>query len=149
MQIMNILKCKRISVTEIPKWTNYLRKQWEDHFANHMSLKEKKDIYLYDDDGICGFLWHLFSYEKRDCLKGKEAEQAFNSQMKDTCYVFYQHVDNALILEGAITLDVNDLLNESDVYIVDKEFTWTYVKTHETGLCGPYFCRRDTKHNCE
>ena len=28
-----------------------------------------------------------------------------------------------------------------DIYIVDKEFTWTYVYTHEGFWCGPYFCK--------
>ena len=30
-----------------------------------------------------------------------------------------------------------------DVYLVDKDFTWTYVHTHEEA-CGPYFCRAGT-----
>ena len=30
----------------------------------------------------------------------------------------------------------------ADWYLVDKDFTWTYVQTHEAD-CGPYFCRRD------
>lgn len=25
----------------------------------------------------------------------------------------------------------------------NKEFNWTYVRTHETEWCGPYFSRRD------
>ena len=29
----------------------------------------------------------------------------------------------------------------ADWYLVDKDFTWTYVQTHEAD-CGPYFCRR-------
>lgn len=145
MEIINILKSKKVKVTEIPKWGTFLRKQWEDNFANHISLKEKKAIYLYDDDGACGYLWHLFSNEKRECLQGEEAEQAFNDEHKNACYIFYQHTNDALILEEADALNANDLLDESDVYVVDKEFNWTYVKTHETGWCGPYFSRRDAK----
>ena len=57
MEIIDILKSKKVEVTEIPKWGTFLRKQWEDNFANHICLKEKKAIYLYD-----GYLWHLFSY---------------------------------------------------------------------------------------
>lgn len=142
MRLTDILKSKKIIVTEIPKWGTYLRKQWEDNFANHMSLKEKEAIHLYDDDGACGYLWHLFSYKKRDCLQGEEAEKAFNNEHKNDCYIFYQHENTALMLEEADALNVNDLLDESDVYVVDKDFNWTYVKTHETGWCGPYFSRR-------
>ena len=27
----------------------------------------------------------------------------------------------------------------TDWYVVDRNFTWTYVQTHEED-CGPYFC---------
>jgi hypothetical protein len=64
MQLVEELKNKKVKVMEIPKWGPYLRKQWEINFANHLSYKEKKSINLYDDDGACGYLWHLFSYEK-------------------------------------------------------------------------------------
>lgn len=133
------LKSKKIKITEIPKWGPYLRKQWENNFAYHLSDSEKKSIYLFDSDGCCGFLWHLFSYEKKDCLEGEKAEVAFNNQPKNDCYVFYQHSDFALFLEKAPMFTSDDLINEQDIYILDKSFNWTYIQTHETGLCGPYF----------
>lgn len=143
MKIIDLLKSKKIKVTEIPKWGTYLRKQWEDNFANHISLQEKKAIYLHDNNGACGFLWHLFSYKKKNCLQGEEADKALNNEDKNTCYIFYQHIDDALILEEAGTLGANDFVDELDVYVVDKEFSWTYVKTHETGWLGSYFSRKD------
>lgn len=141
MQLLNKLRNKKVKVIEIPKCGVYLRKQWEDNFANQLSINEKREIYLYDCDGACGYLWHIFSYEKRQCLKGKEAEEAFNDEVKKACYIFYQHSDYALILEDASAFDTNDLTEESDVYVVDKEFKWTYVQTHETGLLGPFFSK--------
>lgn len=54
-----------MKVREIPKWGTYLRKQWEIHFANHLSREEKEMIHLYNDRYACGYLWHLFGYEKR------------------------------------------------------------------------------------
>ncbi len=143
MKIVNILKDKKIKVTEVPKWGVFLRKQWENNFADHINNEEKKNIYLWDDKTCCGYLWHLFSYEKRDFLQGREAEHAFNNEYKGFCYVFWQHEDYALILENAGVLNAKDLEEEYDIYVVDKEFNWTYVNTHETGLCGPYFSRRD------
>jgi hypothetical protein len=142
MQIVDVLKNKQLKVKEIPKWGPYLRKQWEINFADHLSHEEKKAISLYDDDGACGFLWHLFSYEKKEALKNELAEEAFNNELKGNCYVFYQHSDYALILEYATYFTANDLLKEKDIYVVDKEFNWTYVKTHETGWLGPYFSRK-------
>ena len=145
MEVVDILKNKKIRVKEIPKWGAYLRKQWENNFGNHISHEEKKSIYLYNVDSACGYLWHIFSYEKKDCLEGEQAEKAFNNEPKNTCYVFYQHSDYALILENASMFTANDLLNETDIYVADKGFNWTYVKTHETGWLGPYFSRKSER----
>lgn len=142
MELVNILRNRNIKVIEIPQWGAFLRKQWEDNFANHISSNEKKDIFLND---TCGFLWHLFSYEKRTCLQGEEANKAFINMPKNSCYVFNQTTDDALILEAPFSISVDDLMEESDIYIVDKEFNWTYVKTHETGYLGPYFSLRDER----
>ncbi|MFC0472486.1 DUF4275 family protein [Halalkalibacter kiskunsagensis] len=136
------LKTKKIKITEMPKWGSYLRKQWEENFANHLSDKDKKSIYLFDNGGYCGYLWHLFSYKKKDCLVGEKAEDVFNNQPKNNCYVFYQHSDYVLFLDNSSLFNTDDLINETDIYIVDKGFNWTYVQTHETGLCGPYFSRK-------
>lgn len=143
LDLVSLLRMKKVSVIEIPKWGTYLRKQWEDNFVNHLSDTEKKSIYLYDEDGCCGYLWHVFSYERRKYLKEKQADITFNEQSKQSCYVFYQHSDDAYILESASSLTAEDFVNEEDVYVVDKEFNWTYVRTHETGWCGPYFSRKD------
>ena len=69
MKITDIFKMKKIKFTEVPKWGSYFRGQWENSFAYHMSHQEKKDIYLYDDDGSCGFLWHIFSYNVEQHIK--------------------------------------------------------------------------------
>ncbi|KMT22226.1 DUF4275 family protein [Clostridium cylindrosporum] len=140
---------KNIKVIEIPKWGIYLRKQWEDSFADYLSDKEKEDIFLYNTDGCCGYLWHLFSYNKRTCLQAEEANKAFNSIAKNSCYVFYQHSNDVLILDGAKVLSADNLICDldfykSDIYVVDKQFNWTYVRTHETGL-GPYFSFKDKR----
>ncbi len=144
MDIVDKLKNKNIKVIEIPKWGPYLRKKWEYNFANHLSDKEKKSIYLLDNGGYCGYLWHLFSYEKKDCLEGEKAEVAFNNERKNKCYVFFQHSDFALLIENASLIDIDVLMDEAgiDIFVVDKEFHWTFVITHETGWCGPYFTRR-------
>lgn len=144
MDIVDKLKRKNIKVMDIPKWGTYLRKEWENNFANHLNEKEKKAIYLFDDDGFSGYLWHLFSYKKKDYLEGEKAEEAFNNERKNKCYVFFQHSDFAFLLENASTFHTDDLIDEigTDMYIVDKQFRWTFVLTHETGWLGPYFSRK-------
>lgn len=143
--LRSTLKRKSVKVTEIPKWGTYLRRQWEDRFASHLNNEEKKTIYLHDQGRFCGYLWHLFSYEKKDCLQEEKADKAFDEIPKKVCYVFYQHDDDALIIENSSSVKADDFINEKDVYIVDKGFNWTYVRTHETGWCGPYFSRKDKK----
>jgi hypothetical protein len=142
MELIDRLINKKICVTEIPKWGPYLRNRWENNFANHLTLEEKRAIYLYDVGRSSGFLWHIFSYGKKECMKEDAAESAFNNEPKNSCYVFYQHTEYALILEKASNFTVDDLNSDVDCYVVDKEFNWTYVKTHETGWCGPYFSRK-------
>ncbi|WP_372459295.1 DUF4275 family protein [Alkalihalobacillus deserti] len=51
---------------------------------------------------------------------------------------FYQQSNNAYKLNNADKIKAEDFNNESDVYIVDTNFNWTYVHTHEDD-CGPYF----------
>jgi hypothetical protein len=142
MDLVVALRKKKIKVIEIPKWGTYLRKRWEDEFASHLNVAEKKAIYLYDEDGACGYLWHIFSYEKRNTLQEEQADTTFNREYKKSCYVFYQHSDDALILEHAGAIRAEDFEEQEDVYVVDKEFNWTYVRTHETGWLGPYFSRK-------
>lgn len=144
MDLVDKLKNKNIKVKEIPKWGTYLQKEWEKNFANHLSDKEKRKIYLFDNGGFGGYLWHLFSYKKKDCLEGEKAEEAFNNEPKNKCYIFFQDSEYALLLENASMFNTDDLTDETgiDMYIVDKQFRWTFVITHETGWCGPYFSRK-------
>lgn len=149
MDLYNKLKLKKVRVREIPKWGAYLRKVWEDNFVSHLSKDEKEAIYLFDaKNGACGFLWHVFSHDKRTCLEKKLADKAFNHVDKRSCFIFYQHSDHAYMIENAHSLTANDLqleggIYEKDIYVVDKAFNWTYVITHEMGLLGPYFARKE------
>jgi len=53
--------------------------------------------------------------------------------------------DYALSIDNTEALNSKDLQEEYDIYVVDKEFNFTYIKTHQTGWCGHYFSRKDTK----
>ncbi|WP_341518813.1 DUF4275 family protein [Bacillus paramobilis] len=140
MEFLDVLQKKNMKVREFQSWGVYFRKRWEGHFANHLSDEEKEDIFLYGDKYACGYLWHIFSYEKKKCIEGEEA--------KKDCYIFYQHCDDVLLIKDASLLHMDDILCErddmykGDIYIVDKAFTWTFVKTHEHRWCGPYFARK-------
>ncbi|WP_212963858.1 DUF4275 family protein [Siminovitchia fordii] len=134
---------KELKLIEIPKWGNYLREQWRGIFANHLSKVEQKSIYM------DSFLWHLCSWEKVFCLEKEKAIEAFESQLKNKCTIFYQNTDEAYLVQHAKNLKINDLPFEenhmyySDIYVMDWNNGWTFVMTHETesGI-GPYFIQK-------
>ena len=76
-------------------------------------------------------------------IEGQNAKTAFNKKKKESCCIFYQDNENALLLENARRIKAEDIINEidgyiDDVYVVDIDFSWTYIHTHEY-FCGPYF----------
>ncbi len=89
-------------------------------------------------------LWHLFTWGEVPCLQGDDARKAFDDLQYEEAIRFYDgysgHIEEVSEI-GKISAKAVDKDRESDVYIVAKDFSWTYVRTHEIGLCGPYFCR--------
>ncbi len=77
----------------------------------------------------------------------ERAIEAFHNEHKNSCYIFFQHSNQALLLQNAGLLTEDDLpkiLDDMlvDIYVVNENFNWTFVRTHETGWCGPYFTRK-------
>ncbi len=132
-----------IQLTKSPETGHDLRKKWEQHFVNHLHENIKKSLHLYDKKkqvGV-GYLWHVFSKGKKECLERKFAEDAFNQEPKKECYVFFEHGDDAFLIEQAHHLTASDLYSATDLYLVDIDFNWTYVITDEFKI-GPYFSRK-------
>ncbi|OME88975.1 DUF4275 family protein [Paenibacillus sp. FSL F4-0100] len=71
-------------------------------------------------------------------MKAHEARNAFNTENKDELYVMYQNSPSVLLYSNAKAIVAEDFDSQQDIYIFDKNFTWTYVNTHED-MCGPYF----------
>ena len=137
MEQIDLLKDKGILVTELKNKRKELWKLWEEAFANNLTKSQKRKIYFHQH------MWHVFSYNKISCIEGQNAKAAFNKKQKEACYIFYQDNENALLLENARRIKAEDLINEidgyiDDVYVVDIDFSWTYIHTHEY-FCGPYF----------
>ena len=90
-------------------------------------------------------LWHLFTWGEVPCLKGDDARKAFDEQQYEEAIRFYDgyagHIEKISVIEK-MTARAVDKDRGSDVYIVAKDFSWTYVRTHEEGILGPYFCKR-------
>ncbi|MET1118259.1 DUF4275 family protein [Priestia megaterium] len=133
------LKKKGMFVKKLANQGKLFRKRWENEFASALSASQKKKIYMDQ------FLWHAFSYEKLSCLQGEQAIQAFEQQIKNDCYLLFEHDERVLQLSKCKHLTSADLSGNAnmyleDLYVVDEDFTWTYVITHESS-CGPYFYR--------
>ncbi len=89
-------------------------------------------------------LWHIFTWGNVPCLKGDEAREAFDHLQYTEAIRFYDgysnHIEKVSVV-GKLSAKKVDKDRGSDVYIVAKDFSWTYVRTHEIGWCGPYFCK--------
>lgn len=123
-----------------------IKNKWLEVFAGNLTEKER-----IDELGMDAYLWHLFSYEKRECLEGNDARIAFDELRRREYYVFFdnhrydyydlsEYENKVFEVFDGNKAKAKDFNKEDDVYVVDKYFRWTYVNTHE-GYCGPYFCK--------
>jgi hypothetical protein len=113
--------------------------RWISTFASNVSDKILREHVLED----CNYLWHVFSWGKVPCLEGAQARRAFDERESDLVYMFRKgrSIDKFPRIEGLII--TNKVTSEQletidDIYVVDLNFIWTYVHTHESE-CGPYF----------
>lgn len=85
-------------------------------------------------------MWHIFTWGQVPCVTGDAARQRFDAL---PCTPVLQFREGARHVETVGKPLATDLEMETgvstDVYIVDADFTWTFVHTHEDE-CGPYFC---------
>ena len=112
---------------------------WLSHFANGIS---KKNIEKYVVSAR-NYLWHVFSWElldKKVFLSGDSAKQAYDQiDKRNTLYIDWFEDDETKKL--TTKLSTAKALDEmTEIYVVDSDFSWTYIKTHES-MCGPYFMK--------
>jgi len=126
---------KGVIVTEMIGEMQDYKDNWEREFTSDIPIKVKEDI------SFESFLWHVFSYGVLKSIEKEDSIVAFNNVKKGNCYVFYQYLDLVYKFENASSLTTADFENEQDVYIVDEDYTWTYINTHESEH-GPYFYKK-------
>lgn len=109
-----------------------LREQWINTFADNIDISK---IY------IELHLWHIFSYKRLKCLEKEEADKRFDEIRKNSIYIFFDGSERCYLIENGEMFNLEDVktYENKDIYITNKDFTWTYVKTHEDGWMGPYF----------
>ena len=115
--------------------------QWLRHFAQGIN-KSQYEKYVKDQ-----YIWHVFSWEliKPDgLLIGDAARQAYNDAMKTECIFCDMYNNGGVTDKLSPQYDTAEKIDENmtEFYVVAKDYSWTYIKTHECDLCGPYFLRK-------
>ena len=116
-------------------------KEWLSAFGKDVDAKIiQRHVTAYGN-----LLWHLFTWGEVPCIEGDDARKAFDDLQYTEAIIFYDGYSNSIegvSCVGKFSADEIDRNENSDVYVVAKDFSWTYVRTHETEMCGPYFCVR-------
>lgn len=117
-------------------------KDWMRIYAKDIP-KKAIDRYVVD----CGnYIWHVFSWKllpENSFLKGDAARAAFDRQSKTGVRVFEPFEDDPLPAGFQPEQLTAAFLDERvETYVMAENGGWSYIKTHEGDLCGPYFIRR-------
>ena len=112
---------------------------WLKHFAKEIS---RNDIEKYVVS-TGNYLWHVFSWELFDekaFLKGNSARKAYDETDKENALYIKWFEDDEIkqLPEKLCTAKALDEITE--IYVVASDFSWTYIKTHES-MCGPYYMK--------
>ena len=88
-------------------------------------------------------MWHVFSWElldKKAFLTGESAGNAYDKADKHNAkYIEWFEDDEAKDLTEELN-SAKALDKMTEIYVVASDFSWTYIKTHES-TCGPYFMK--------
>ncbi|MBQ8163444.1 MAG: DUF4275 family protein [Clostridia bacterium] len=116
-----------------------LYKKWLNTFASDVSASDLKKYVP-----STGFIWHIFSWEllaEHQYLKGDEARKAYDKEnKKEAMYIDWFEDDETKDITWELS-SAKALDKFVEVYVVAKDFSWTYIKTHEGNHCGPYFMK--------
>ena len=110
-----------------------IKEKYINNFFKHLTEQDKNQIY-FDQ-----YMWHVFSYKKIAALEGEQAVAAFETIEKKGLYIFFEHNNNLIEIDTLNFKELEYNINnkkdwEPDCYIVDKNFEWTFVFTHETNI---------------
>jgi len=134
-----LFKRKNVAYTEMTsEQTQVYMRDWISQFVPADKYQKALDIHCFSSDDICGYLWHVFSFEILMSLSGAEADEAYRNVKRVDCILFLSCDEIAFKVSMGSLIDIEDLAVLYDVLLTDADFRWTYTKTHEI-QCGPYF----------
>ena len=121
-------------------------KKWKSAFAGDMPADAVQE---YVDAPGC-YLWHAFTWGRAKCSERGEASAAFDAADKEGAFIAEEYAFNGggrraeyAFRKCPPDLKSADLADAAEVFVVGKNFGWTYVVTHETGCgLGPYFAQK-------
>ena len=115
--------------------------KWIQTFASNIPKSDLKKHVV----STGNLIWHIFSWDLLDSqtyFEGEKAKKAYNDiDKRGAIYIEWFKDDHTKDIHWG--LNSSDALDEFvEVYVVAKDFSWTYIKTHESSL-GPYFIKKD------
>ena len=116
--------------------------QWLRHFAPNLS-ENQFETYVKDQ-----FIWHVFSWKLikfNGLLTGDDARQAFDQTEKTNCICCDMFNGHGVTDNLSPQFDTAEKIDAelTEFYVVSQDYSWTYIKTHESDLCGPYFYKKN------
>lgn len=122
-------------------------KKWKCAFAAGVSA----EVLAERVDAPGCYLWHVFTWGNAPCLEHVAAGDAFDRADKAGAFIAEEYSFNGggrkveyFFRKCPPDLKSLDLADEAEVFVVGKNFGWTYVVTHETGCgLGPYFAQKE------
>ena len=113
--------------------------EWLNCFASDISKKDIEKYVVSTGD----YLWHIFSFgliDEKAFLTGDGARKAYDRADKNNAfYIEWFDDEEARALTPELCI-AKALDGKTEIYVVAEDFSWTYVKTHES-TCGPYFIK--------
>ena len=110
---------------------------WKQRFGG----KNSPDDFRYEKEP-----WRVFREGMVPCLAGEAARMAFDRVDKRNAVYFRPGGDDSdLTAELFPDTDAAVIDCMGDLYIIDRDFAWTYVHTRYPWY-GPYFVRRRAEH---
>ena len=113
--------------------------KWLEAFASDIS---QSDIKKYVK-ATGNYLWHVFSWEllnNNQYLSGNEAKKTYDGIYKTGAF-YIEWFKDRHTKDLTWNFETANVLDEfAEVYVVGKDFKWTYMKTHES-MCGSYFLK--------
>ena len=140
---MKFIFCEKGEVLLLTMTNDEIINRWLFTFGSGVS----EEIMINNVLASCNLMWHIFTWGNAPCATDDEARKAFDDITYDKAIFFNggysandkPSIKDVKIIDKISSADLESLMKGlDDFYIVDINFQWTYVHTHES-MIGPFF----------